>query len=329
MKKTFIILIIASVIFIGGCSYGKESQAMQSLNAQIENIQETISKTSTSEVVDVSPAVIIDANTTPHSLQSYKATAYNNMMKEEALRQDILSLNASLKSHTSQGYRLSTAQANSIIQLSNNISKNASKLEDSIGQVKNNVKAIKKSLNNEKISLSESETGYISLNNSMNERYAYMSNIYANLEQLYRLLEIENSPSQETENTPQLNQTPIEEEEKQGLKNIDTYISKNKNEPEQAPIQNQPNAVPPQNTPVENQPAPHTQYPPYNYNYYNTYNRGPFNPNRNTDTFYPNNRNIDTYRFNPNNYNYNGFYYNSYYNQPLKVVSVKVYNEQR
>lgn len=313
MKKIYVILAIVAILSISGCSYGKESQASQSLSAQIDNIEKTVSSTSTNEVIDVSPSISVDANTTLTSLQNYKATAYNNMMQEESLRQDILALSGSIKLHTHAPYKLNKTQANSIIELTTNLGKNADKLENTKGLVKNAVKKVKRHLNSgEKVNLTQAESSYISLNNAMNERYAYMSNIYANLEQIYRILDIENN----TSISEAANSTQPETVQKEGKKgNIDTFS---------APAQNYPTQPNQSTAPVDQVQMPpiinNQQYnPPYNYGY-GIYNRGTFNPNRNTDTFYPHHRNIDTYRFNPNAYfygngAYNNGYYSNYYNQ--------------
>ena len=308
MKKFIILFCVSLMLLFTGCTLGKESQAMQSLNDQIENIEKTISLTSTNEVVDVSPSISIDANSTTTSIQTYKATAYNNMMKEEAIRQDILSLTASLKSYTDQPYRLNTSQSNSIIELTNNINKNIHSIKSSIDEVKNNVKKIKRNLKDDNsINLEETECFYISLNNNMNSRYAYMSNIYSNLIHLHHLLDLQQDESSNADDIP----AKTNQSQHKNTTNIDTFDNGNEN----VSTSN----VPP-SQPQTNQPIFNPQYPPYN-NYYNNYNYNgaPFNPNRNTDTFYARHRNIDTYRFNPNNY-YNGYYFNNT-NQPYLPIA--------
>lgn len=84
------------------------------------------------------------------------------------------------------------------------------------------------------------------------------------------------------------------------------------------------------------------RFNPYNYPYNNQYyqnnlNRR-FNPNRNTDSFYPLNRNIDTYRYMPYNYNngynngnqFDGAYINTINleNQPVQNNNEKQNTEQ-
>ena len=130
----------------------------------------------------------------------------------------------------------------------------------------------------------------------MNERYAYLSNIYANLEQAHKILGCCSSDECATDGTTSPSQT-----ENKSFKNIDTMDNKkidaaynNSTAPNNMTNNGYNNYRPNTNNP--------NFYPPYNQR---------FNPNRNTDTFYPQGRNIDTYRFNPNGYNgYNGYYYN-------------------
>jgi len=131
----------------------------------------------------------------------------------------------------------------------------------------------------------------------MNERISYLSNIFANLEHIYRILELElDSQQNQTTNAQATNDTNTQNEElTQHNTNIDSFSN---NRP--FPIQNTQNA---------------SQNYPYNPNYQN-YTNMRFNPNRNTDSFYARFRNIDTYRYNPNGYynNYNNRHYqNGYY----------------
>lgn len=303
MRKSVFILVFICTLLLCGCASGREMQASQSLNAQVNNIEKVISSTSTNEVLDVSPYSTIDANTTTTSVQNYKITAYNNMMREEALRQDILTINASLKSYTQNPYRLNPAQSNGIIQLTKNINNEIAKFSEAKSNTQNNVKRLKKTLNNTSLNLSEIECNYISLNNNMNERYAYMSNIYSNLEQIHRILEIQKGATQDNMSEKVQTTENTDDNTTKNTKNIDTYsnASQQNNQTAQQnipPIPQNPNVM-----------------PTYN-NYYNNgyFNQGNFNPNRNTDSFYPRFRNIDTYRFNPNHYNYGYSYNNGYYN---------------
>lgn len=311
MKKLFLPLFCLSAIILTGCN-SNQTQALNSLKSQLDRVNSVVSSTSTSEVIDVSPNTTYDANSTASSLQSFKATSYENMLREESLRQDILSLNGHLKSCFNKKYKLGKEKTKAISQLTNNINKYLTSLSNTKDGIKNNVKKIQKNLKSSKnLNLDQAESSYISLNNSMNERYAYMSNIYSNLEQIYNLMNCCNNDCL-NEQTEQNNE---KENNGRSSKNIDTFINSNDQAPQNLTTETQPPVV---QTPL-NQPL---QYPAqngfYNNGYGNAYygyNRGIFNPNRNTDTFYPRMRNIDTYRYSPNYYN--NFTYNEYYNDTI------------
>lgn len=304
MKKTSLLVLVAScTLLFCGCNSSNETQALHQLSTQLESTTKTIESTSTLEVAEVSPNTTFDANSTFSSFQRYKTTSYQNMMKEESLRQDILSLSSTIKSCTEKEYKLSKPQIKAIVSLSNNIAKYTNHINETKPYIKSSVKKIKNATKStENIKLDEAECFYITLNNSMNERYAYMSNIYSNLEQIYNILDCcQNCCDDSSQNyvaEQKTTETSFPDKQDQPIsKNIDTFTNTAKDIPhEQEPIYGSPSHVP-------NRPDAYNRY----------LGRGPFNPNRNTDSFYPRIRNIDTYRFNPNNY-YNEYYNNSFYN---------------
>ncbi|MBO5394621.1 MAG: hypothetical protein J6A28_01795 [Clostridia bacterium] len=305
MKKSHILLLVlSSALLLSGCAT-QESQAKDILSSQLDRIERSVGDTNMAEVSEVSPYSEFDANATPYTIQYFKAAAYQNMQKEEALRQDILKLNACLKACTEKPYNLTKSSASAVKELSANIKKYAECLIETKESLKENVKKIKKYLKTaDNVNLTAAESGYITLNNNMNERYAYMSNIYSNLEQIYHLLGCNEccddctepnetfTPEQlQAQNTLDETQATRQDRPNANSSNIDTFERKESN------------------ADLPQQPHSHNNYipPAYNSPYFYNYNNGPFNPGRNTDSFYPRGRNIDTYRFNPNN-PYNNYY---------------------
>lgn len=185
MKKIFVSLLATSTaLLLAGCSNNSDSQALTTLNNQLSRVDEIVSSTSSSEVSEVSPTIIYDNTTTQNSIQNHRAYSYSNMTREEKIRQNILALNGYLKNCTQNEIKLGKQKASAIQSLSSNISKYVTDLNGTKAEVKASVNKIKKNLNNvTKINIDEAESAYISLHNSMNERYAYLCNIYDNLEQ--------------------------------------------------------------------------------------------------------------------------------------------------
>ena len=310
MKKAYLLAFAMSgLLLLSGCGNNPESQATKSLSSQLAHIEEVVGSTNSNEVASVSPNISFDGNTIPSSIQHLKASAYQNMNKEENIRQDILGISSTLKNCLSKPLKLSSGKASSLIELCNNLDSYAKKLSETKNAIKSTVKRINKNLKNtDKQNLPEAESCYITLGNNMNERYAYMSNIYSNLEQIYNIIDCCPSCSQNTEN---LNNSADTQANTSGC-NVDTF----KNEKQQTNI----NGVAQNNTAIvqPQQREPFMYYP--NDYYCNNCYRGQFNPNRNTDSFYPKMKNIDTYRALPNDFLYNGDYYNppmQFYSQPI------------
>lgn len=322
MKKLF--LSLASILLllpIAGCSTSSDKAVITSLNNQLDRVQSIVSSTNSTEVNRVSPYVSSASQENP--INSYKAEAYSNMANEEALRQEVLALNGRLKDST-HSYKLGKYKASAITNLTNNLSKYLNYLNNTKPDIKNNVNRITKNDNSSNQELLKS--AYITLSNTMNERYIYLENIYCSLSQIDEILsgsqiidQEEDSQTQEQESTPSDDQNTSTTLSRI-RPNIDTYYYNklprrdkeeniNENEIEntnQYTSQPQiPNNTLPYNTGYNNMPG---------YNMYNPYYRfGRVNPNRNTDTFYPYMRNIDTYYYPPN---YNGQAYGGYNQTP-------------
>ena len=341
MKKKLLIFSLAtlSLFTFTGCT-NNQTKAITTLENQTKRIDSVISNSSSDDISSVSPSVSSE-NIGYSIIQSHKANSYNNMTRENQLKQDVLSLNSSLKTCLNDNLKLSKSKVSAIKTLASNISENLSKYNETKSQVKKNVKNIKQSLKVPNINVVGAESEYISLNGNMNQRYVYLCNIYDNLEQAYFIICDccpNNSTSEQTQNnTNQYNQTEITKEKQNKnsrfKKNIDSYAPSTKETEKQVEKSNsnEKNTKDIRNIDTFNNFKPpiynqnNTYNAPYNYGYNNMpmygyyngynnpygYNNGyaysgyangfrRFNPNRNTDTFYPYNRNIDTYRTAPN-----------------------------
>lgn len=315
MKKLFLSLSCLLFLPIAGCATSNESNALITLNNQLDRVQDVVSTTSSTEVNAVSP--YIASPNQENELSMLKSEAYSNMTSEESLRQNVLSLTKKLKNSDTK-YKLSRQQSSAINSLTNDLSKYLNYLNNTKNETKKNVSKIQKSSSSRSFNEELTKSSYISLSNIMNERYVYLENIYCSLSQISLILEDSATDDSSICDDCEITQTPAIN---RFHPNIDTYI-KNKdentysqnreNEDEASEIsqntdtmQNSQEPVTPINT--KNLP-PINNFAPNMYGYGNPYQTyySPINSGRNTDTFYPYMRNIDTYRFSPN-------YYSGYY----------------
>ena len=295
MKKILLFLLITlSAFSMFGCG-NNDNKALVNFNKHLENTEAVIRNTSSSEIYEISPATnygMVDLN---NPIQLHRANSYENMMREENIRQQILSVSAYIKNIPNEKLKLSKNKKDILKQLNKNLEKYSTLLNDTKEDIRLSVNTIKRNLVIGKINVQNAERAYIALNNSMNERYTYLCNIYDNLQFAKGLineeLTFENNPTNENtqENAEDTTNKNIDSFDNSALENLNgqenTTGTLNNNIPQ---YNNYRNFI---NRGLDNN---------YGYRYYG-YNR--FNPNRNTDTFYPYNRNIDTYRFNPNYYN--------------------------
>lgn len=302
MKKFIIpcICIIAATS-LAGCANNSTNQTITALNNQLNQVENIVSSTNVNEISAVSPSVTLSSNEPYNSIQRFRALSNENMIREEELRQKILNMNAQLKACCSTEYKLSKKQANALKDITSNLNRYSSHLNDTKYQVKNSVSKIKKNLNVKSINIEEATSSYTTLNNSMNERYAYLSNIYNNLEQACIILdcgcindnicdecknnksnindsaffesEIKNTPYLEDQNnfdkdkSENIEETTSAEKEEKGnfkiIKNIDSYAPSNNN----TTTDNDKSIINNQNTqniePIYQTP-PHSSNPPIN-----------------------------------------------------------------
>ncbi len=346
MKKLIISgICLISIIALAGCT-NNDSQTMTALNNQLDRVQSIVASTSVNEISDVSPSITLASNEPYNSIQSFRAVSNENMLREEEIRQKILSKAAGLKSSSNKTLKLGNKKSHALKAISNNLGRYSSQLNETKSQVRQSVSKIKRSLKVSNMNIEEATSSYTTLNNSMNERYAYLCNIYDNLEQACIILECNNTKNNDRNNDrndlknierenecnckhdadPNDTEDQLEKTKEKGslkiVKNIDSYTPNNtdvvennskitnetNNSVNQQPL---PNAHTPQIAPIpnsNNQPLPRP-YPYHNRFYPNNgyYGYDRINPGRNTDTYYSFNRNIDTYRFNPS-------FYNNYFN---------------
>lgn len=306
MKKIILSVFCFLVCLIMvGCSSNSDTQALKNLNSQLDRVSEIVSSTSTSEVSEVSPSFSQPYTNTTYQLPRLRENAYQNMIQEEELRQNVLSLSAYLKGNQTKEYKLGKNKANALNDLSSNLSKYASYLNSTKENIKNSVNKIKKSTRIQSLDIEQAKAAYIELGNNMNERLSYLSNLYNTLSEISYMLdnslsENKNTQNKTTEDTNILNYNNYSNDQ-----NISAITSNENNKASNIDTFN--------NTAIKNNNSQYLQNQYLNNNNYNDYNywhrrNNNFNPNRNTDTFYPKYRNIDTFRYNPNRNDY----YNNY-----------------
>lgn len=340
MKKViFSILCLMICIALVGCTSNNDAETINKLSTQLDRVESVVSSTSTSEVNEVSPYTR-SALTSSDQISILKNQAYSKMTLEEDVRQEVLAMNSYLKDCTKKSYRLGNQKNSSINDLTGNISKYLNYLNSTKADVQTHVEKIKKSSTARSYSLENTKSSYISLVASMDERITYLNNIYNSLGQIANILDdsLINNNNDTTSNTETINQsnsqntnlntqsntnqaTNSENQNEKGIirKNIDTYNKARNNDTKVvSPETNNANTIDYNGMYGYNgygYDNVNGYYNGYGYNngygfnngYYPYYN-SPFNPGRNTDTFYPRMKNIDTYRYNPNQTINNGGY---------------------
>lgn len=310
MKKLAIaFLLLLSSITMVGCS-NKSTKALSSFDNQLDYVEEIVGSTNSSEVSEVSPSVIYSSQLSRHAIQDNQAVAYNNLTREEEIRAQVLALSAYLKSFSCDKLKLNKSQSQALNNLSNNIKKYTSQLKNTKSEVKSQVTSIKKGLKNNKTSTEAIKSSYTTLNNSMNERYVCLCNIFNNLEQAYIIVykdceNIKSQPSNQTQiekDSAQTDENKInkaqdnintEKENKTFKKNIDSY---NFDRPIKENKQN-------------NQYNSYYQYPVQNRMPYNMQNL-PYGQTTYTAPYYPNGYGYSPYN---NMYGYGNNYFNGMY----------------
>lgn len=392
-----------------GCANSSSSQSVKNLNSQLSNVENVVTTTDTNNMTSEVGSSSDYYNEEPENkLNQLRNRVYSSIFEEKYLKDQIMTLSGILKSSQNTKYKLAKSDSNAINSLSNDLKKYTACLEESRSEVKSYVSKIKKQARSNNVNNQEIASLYQSLDNVMNERKAYLSNLLNTMNEIATILENNNvidmntnydslnnfysdyynDNGQSNDNTSDIadmynnsnqrdydyrpnrqyqdnynngktindyqynnqnntnknmnnknnttnnyvnnsentnNDTNNNKTQKGLVKNIDTYKANSGNASDNANLANNENNG--NNNMIANN---RMRYPgnaynrpynnrPYNNPYYNNYypsygyNRG-FNPGRNTDTYYPLNKNIDTYRINPNGYNneYNYYGYNNY-----------------
>ena len=392
-----------------GCANSSSSQSVKNLNSQLSNVENVVTTTDTNNMTSEVGSSSDYYNEEPENkLNQLRNRVYSSILEEKYLKDQIMTLSGILKSSQNTKYKLAKSDSNAINSLSNDLKKYTACLEESISEVKSYVSKIKKQARSNNVNNQEITSLYQSLDNVMNERKAYLSNLLNTMNEIATILENNNvidmntnydslnnfysdyynNNGQSNDNTSDIadmynnsnqrdydyrpnrqyqdnynngktindyqynnqnntnknmnnknnttnnyvsnsentnNDTNNNKTQKGLVKNIDTYKANSGNASDNANLANNENNG--NNNMIANNRMRHPgnaynrpyNNRPYNNPYYNNYypnygyNRR-FNPGRNTDTYYPLNKNIDTYRINPNGYNneYNYYGYNNY-----------------
>lgn len=191
MKKIIVSCLCFLTLFtFAGCSNNDSQSTITALNNQLSRVENIVGSTNTNELADVSPYISLSSDEPYNSIQSFRALSNSNMLREEEIRHEILLMSSQLKSCTTQKYKLGNKKNKALKNINSNLSKYTCQLNETKPQVKNSVTKIKRNLSNiNKINIEEATSSYVTLNNSMNERYAYLCNIYDNLEQACIILD--------------------------------------------------------------------------------------------------------------------------------------------
>ena len=322
MRKIYLYALVPILLItLSGCNEN-DSQVISNISTQIEKTSNVVNSTSSNEVNTVS--IRYDDNTLP--IIQVKNTAYLNMLYEEDLRQDVIEMTAVLKTKINKNYKLGKSKSNAVKQLLKNIENYTNCLSKTKENVKEKVNNIDKYTSVNSVDPNLARSSYLELNNLMQERATYLTNIRNALVEINNIIDDDKAfYSKNTENLIEndnnTKNTPIErdksqniaENDKKTIKNIDTFDNSAKDYANNTQKYNREldydreyNFIRPPYNQMQNNP---------NF-YYNGYRNTLFNPNRNTDTFYPRISNIDTYRYSPydNRYWGNG-YYGANYNE--------------
>ena len=305
MKKVLLsILIVLVAVTMIGCN-NKTSKAITNLKNEIESTEQTVFSSYVREVSDISNPAYYKMSSSDE-LKYHKYLTYENLSREEELRQQVITMSSFLKSNYNENLKLNKNQLNTLQTLTGNLKKYNEQLKNTKNDLVSFSNCIKSNIKDNNINFQETETCFVTLNNSLNERYMCLCNIFNNLEEIYILFFNDNDTilkQEEKENTTlsiddkktYISDKIIEENknEDKGLKkNIDSYNPYKNTNQELPPINNNTNSINNPNIQSDYMNSPANNNYPYNYNYNNFYNNrfnpygynfNRFNPSRNTD----------------------------------------------
>lgn len=339
MKKIIISSICGALaLLMVGCGSNASPQTLKDLDMQVARMQSTVNKISSSAVYDVTPSNYLytqplsNENSQEGRLRALMTESQAAFAEHEALRQEISSRSATLKSTISDKYKLSSSKIKALKTLTSTISGYSTDISATSHPVKYATDYIKKYKSQQSLNGDNLNVGYTQLNNELEKRITYFENVLSTFDQVENILNSaredskkedskpltnQNSQNQTFQNQNTQNQTSQDNQnlddsncvnntyirKSRRMRNIDTYVTN----PANGLNNNCTNGV--------------NGYPnTYNYGVNNGfgygngygfpfgvsngrgfngfYNRAysPFNPGRNTDTYLPLRRNIDTYR---------------------------------
>ena len=218
MKKIVILTIcLLLTLSLCGCSSTTDTQALEKLNNELDNVSSQVSSTNTSEVAEVSSYL---SNNSSSHIFLVRENAYYNMTGEDQIRQDVLELNSILKSNTSNKYKLGQKNASAIVELANTLKSNTTKLSETKKEVKTQVNRIKKFSKINSLNYPQMMSAYNALNSLMNERKTYLINIYATLQEIDNILSenlVQTTDNQNNINTIDKNDTQYQNSTSQNI----------------------------------------------------------------------------------------------------------------
>lgn len=315
MKKiiisSFCIMMCLLLISCGN----NNAKSIKSLNTQLDKMLTVVNTTGNRNIYDAtSNEELLRQNYQNYNIQE---EFNNNINKEESIKNSLINSTHTLKNKLNEIKTIDEKKLIVIDDLTTHITKYTSYLNNTKLDVDQYINKIK--TNNKSNTLSSQ----IKLQNIINERISYLINLENTINKISIIINnefIKNDQPIYKDNNYNINEldnhnnNELKEkiDENKKINNIDTYNNES----------NCPNC-PQVNTNNE-------AYRDYNYN--NT-----FNPNRNTDTFYPRRKNIDSYRILPNQeeYLYNENNINRKYNVEIdgelndnKIIKMEKLNKE-
>ena len=176
-----------------GCANSSSSQSVKNLNSQLSNVENVVTTTDTNNMTSEVGSSSDYYNEEPENkLNQLRNRVYSSIFEEKYLKDQIMTLSGILKSSQNTKYKLAKSDSNSINSLSNDLKKYTACLEESKSEVKSYVSKIKKQARSNNVNNQEIASLYQSLDNVMNERKAYLSNLLNTMNEIATILENNN-----------------------------------------------------------------------------------------------------------------------------------------
>lgn len=316
MKKIILSTIcIASSFLLIGCGGVSDTEANKALTNQLNRVENVLSSSSVESINEITPADFIN-NEKGTKLIDQKNLSLYSSQSEKNLKESILNKTSQIKNFNLNSIKLGNDKASAIKNLSQNISKYLTYLNNSKNDLKNSVNNIKSKDKISNTNVEETNSNYVILNSNMREREIYLENLLESLEQVEEIYQssqsLVNENSNQTNNNKNSDNSKITEETYYNGYNYNTNLRRSRFAPNIDTYRNNYysnyNLYPqePINPNYSNSSYYGINSNNYNravngYGYYNNgygINNQTLNPNRNTDTYAPINKNIDTYQNN-------------------------------